>query len=72
MQQKQAKKVQKWKDLKAWGYDVISESEMSMNSESIDEELLNPDPGKVKNLLFLWSKANLDRMKKLQNEEALK
>lgn len=24
MQQKQAKKVQKWKDLKAWGYDVIS------------------------------------------------
>lgn len=72
MQKKQAKKVQKRKELKAKGYDVMSESELSMNSESIDEELLNPNPGKIKNLLFLRSKANLDRLKKLENEESLK
>jgi len=26
------------------GYDVLSDSELSLKSESIDEELLNPEP----------------------------
>ena len=43
-----------------------------MQSESIDEELLDPNPAKIKNILFLKSKANLDRRKKVQDEEALK
>ena len=43
-----------------------------MQSESIEEDLLDPNPVKVKNILFLKSKANLDRRKKLQNEESLR
>jgi len=58
--------------MKLNGHEILSDSEVSLKSESIEEELLDPNPGKVKNILFLWSKANIDRRKKLENEESLK
>jgi len=39
--------------MKLNGHEILSDSEVSLKSESIEEELLDPNPGKVKNILFL-------------------